>query len=52
MKDPVCGMELRPGGELREDHAGTTHYFRSSGCQSRFNKEPERYLGPDTPAGH
>ncbi|WP_114417687.1 heavy metal translocating P-type ATPase [Marinospirillum perlucidum] len=44
-KDPVCGMSVDPHtAEHRSQHQGKTWYFCSSGCQSKFEKDPEHYL--------
>ncbi len=49
VKDPVCGMAVDPHKtEHRSQHAGKTWYFCSSGCQSRFDEDPERYLGEES----
>jgi Cu+-exporting ATPase len=46
VKDPVCGMSVDPHtAEQRSRHGGTTWYFCSSGCKSRFDANPEQYLG-------
>ncbi|WP_413468778.1 heavy metal translocating P-type ATPase, partial [Marinobacter sp.] len=55
VKDPVCGMSVSPDeAKHRSEHEGETWYFCSSGCKSRFEKDPERYLEedqqPDEPA--
>jgi Cu+-exporting ATPase len=45
VKDPVCGMSVDPHtAEHRSEHAGKTWYFCSSGCQSKFEGDPEKYL--------
>ncbi|XKG94310.1 cadmium-translocating P-type ATPase [Marinospirillum sp.] len=45
VKDPVCGMSVDPHtAEHRSQHQGKTWYFCSSGCQSKFEKDPEHYL--------
>ena len=45
-KDPVCGMSVDPHtAEHRSEHAGKTWYFCSSGCQSKFEGDPDKYLG-------
>jgi xanthine dehydrogenase accessory factor len=43
--DPVCGMTVSIAG-AREMvvHEGRTYYLCSSGCRSRFEAEPARYL--------
>ncbi|MDX1801032.1 MAG: heavy metal translocating P-type ATPase [Marinobacter sp.] len=44
VKDPVCGMSVDPHAtEHRSRHAGKTWYFCSSGCQSKFDDDPEKY---------
>jgi Cu+-exporting ATPase len=45
MKDPVCGMTVRPekaAGHL--DWGGKTFYFCSAGCLAKFRADPERYV--------
>src|SRR6266851_2743174 len=43
--DPVCGMTVDPlTATHKAVHAGRTFWFCSAGCQSEFDKEPERYL--------
>jgi len=45
LKDPVCGMSVDPHtAEHRSEHAGKTWYFCSSGCKSKFNDDPDKYL--------
>ncbi len=45
--DPVCGMAIDPGtARWTLDHAGTTFYFCSEGCQQRFRANRHRYVGP------
>jgi Cu+-exporting ATPase len=55
--DPVCGMTVDPatarGGSL--EHAGTTYYFCSPGCRTKFAADPDGWLargpaGMGTPA--
>lgn len=47
-KDPVCGMSVDPHtAEHRSEHGGTTWYFCSSRCKSRFDEHPEKYLGEE-----
>jgi Cu+-exporting ATPase len=51
--DPVCGMTVDPatarGGS--HEHGGTTYYFCSPGCRTKFAADPERYLR-DGPTPH
>jgi Cu+-exporting ATPase len=50
VKDPVCGMIVDPRKSAHHaDHAGTTHYFCSAGCRSRFVADPDNYLGEARP---
>ncbi len=43
--DPVCGMRLSPRtASCSTQHEGTHYYFCASGCQERFQKNPERYV--------
>ncbi|HZX85382.1 MAG TPA: YHS domain-containing protein, partial [Reyranella sp.] len=45
-KDPVCGMDVDPHtSQLRADYRGTTYYFCSAGCRTKFIADPEKYLG-------
>ncbi len=45
MRDPVCGMEVKPetaaGSYL---HAGQTYYFCGPRCLEKFRAEPMKYL--------
>ncbi|MBM3750272.1 MAG: heavy metal translocating P-type ATPase [Acidimicrobiia bacterium] len=44
--DPVCGMTVDPtknkGGSF--EHAGTTYYFCSPGCNTKFQSGPDGWL--------
>src|SRR5262249_20823863 len=44
--DPVCGMEV-VAGTSRETamYGDETFHFCSAGCRSRFEADPERYVG-------
>lgn len=43
--DPVCGMEVAVGAAKETAvYEGRTFYFCASGCRSRFESEPARYL--------
>jgi Cu+-exporting ATPase len=51
-KDPICGMTVDPSKAVAKiDHAGQDYYFCSTGCASRFQKEPERFLSAPGVAG-
>jgi YHS domain-containing protein len=42
--DPVCGMSVDPAAAAEHlDYMGTTYYFCSAGCRSKFEKDPARY---------
>ncbi len=44
VKDPVCGMEIRPeDAAAKEEHEGQTFYFCSRGCHEVYLKDPHRY---------
>lgn len=46
VKDPVCGMSVDPHTtEHRSQQGGKTWYFCSSRCKSRFEEDPDQYLG-------
>lgn len=46
-KDPVCGMVVDPHETThRAEHGGRPYYFCSSGCQSKFEADPARYVDP------
>ena len=47
--DPVCGMEVAvDGAKHTAVHEGLTYYFCASGCRSRFEADPARYLAVET----
>jgi uncharacterized protein len=56
VRDPVCGMSVDPATATEHiEHMGTTHYFCSAGCRSKFEKDPARYsaqVAQPEPAGH
>src|SRR5882724_3759819 len=44
-KDPVCGMNVKPGSAAgTETYQGQTYYFCSQGCVAKFHADPSRYL--------
>jgi YHS domain-containing protein len=51
--DPVCGMEIDPARAREAGRVvvfnGTTYYFCSDSCRTKFAKEPLRYLGAFAP---
>ena len=48
IKDPVCGMTVRPESAAAQAvHGGKTWYFCSQGCQRKFAADPAAYATPD-----
>src|SRR6187431_1002202 len=48
--DPVCGMTVAPddaSGHL--EYRGTTYHFCNPSCQSKFEANPEHYVGGQQP---
>jgi len=45
LRDPVCGMKVRPDAPHHTTYQGKTYRFCSAGCLAKFTAEPERYLG-------
>lgn len=46
VKDPVCGMTVDPEATPHHaTHAAHEYHFCSSGCRTKFEASPERYLG-------
>ncbi len=44
VRDPVCGMSVDPATATEHvGYMGTTQYFCSAGCRSKFEKDPARY---------
>ena len=50
LRDPVCGMTVKPDGAHRTEHAGVTYVFCSGGCRDKFVADPKKYLEPQPPA--
>jgi P-type Cu+ transporter len=50
VRDPACGMMVDPeAGKPTAEHGGRLFHFCSSGCQSKFRKDPEAYLEATDP---
>ena len=49
IKDPVCGMTVKPDSPLRHEHGGKTWLFCNPKCQAKFSADPEKYLHPGEP---
>jgi YHS domain-containing protein len=46
-RDPVCGMELRPGQEEASvNYQGRGYHFCSVECRQIFEQDPQRYASP------
>jgi Cu+-exporting ATPase len=44
LRDPVCGMTVKPDGPHHFDHGGVTYRFCSQGCRTKFSSDPAKYL--------
>ena len=49
IKDPVCGMTVKPDSPLRHEHEGKVYLFCNSKCQAKFSADPGKYLHPAEP---
>ncbi len=47
LRDPVCGMAVKPDSPHATVHAGRTIRFCSAKCLAKFEAEPQRYLAPE-----
>ena len=50
LKDPVCGMTVKPDSPHRHEHEGVTYLFCCGGCLAKFRGDPKRYLTAAAPA--
>ena len=48
--DPVCGMKAAANPEKSATYQGTIYYFCSTGCVTKFNADPARYLSAEKKA--
>lgn len=49
-KDPVCGMDVDPEKPAAEsDHNGKQYFFCNPHCKTKFDADPEAYLGDKKP---
>lgn len=47
--DPVCGMTIEEdNAAAREEYQGTTWYFCSDSCHSKFLSDPAQYAKTET----
>ncbi len=44
LKDPVCGMTVKPTSPHQTRHQGQTYYFCNPKCLTKFQTNPEEYL--------
>ena len=47
LKDPVCGMTVKPDSRLRHDHEGHTYLFCSEKCLVKFRAAPASYINAE-----
>ena len=46
MKDPVCGMEVQEPPKIKTIWQSETYGFCSSGCLTKFQTDPAKYIQP------
>ena len=45
-KDPVCGMQIEESKYAgKSEYQRKTYYFCSTQCKTKFDNEPEKYVG-------
>ena len=49
VKDPVCGMTVKPESPHRHLHEGARYGFCSARCLAKFAADPAHYLAPPAP---
>ena len=49
LKDPVCGMTVKPDSRLRHEYEGHTYLFCSEKCLVKFRAAPASYTHPAAP---
>lgn len=50
MRDPVCGMSVKPDSPHQAQHGEHDYRFCSAGCRDKFLANPDKYLAADTSA--
>ncbi len=51
VKDPVCGMTIEESNAAAtEEYQGSTLYFCSDSCHSKFQANPAQYVQPGATA--
>ena len=49
-RDPVCGMNVDPARAAgSSEHEGTTYYFCSKGCKTKFDADPGEFVQKAVP---
>ncbi len=48
IRDPVCGMKVKPDAAHRQTYQGTEVLFCSAGCKAKFEADPAKYSKADT----
>ena len=41
--DPVCGMKVKEGSEIKSSFQGKTFYFCCQHCKEEFDRSPLKY---------
>ncbi len=49
LKDPVCGMTVKPDSPHKHSFNGVDYYFCCAGCLEKFSENPQKYLAPPKP---
>jgi len=44
LKDPVCGMTVKPDSPHGFEHQGTAYFFCCGWCLAKFQADPDRYI--------
>jgi putative intracellular protease/amidase/YHS domain-containing protein len=44
-EDPVCGMAIEKGDQLKAEYKGTTYYFCMESCRQQFLRAPDQFIG-------
>ena len=52
VKDPICGMNVKPGTPHRSEYRGRVYLFCSAGCRAKFESDPERFASAEVPERH
>lgn len=47
LKDPVCGMDVKPSSPHHTHHEGEIYYFCNPKCLVKFQNNPDQYLKPE-----